>query len=304
MGDTNRNMLAIIFAIVSLALANTYAPDVPLFAWAGDSSLIEKNQQIRQTLTSNDVSQLIASMLSQTTDFRGYVKGVPEVVVLYLEPQLRSDEVARYSSVLSGLKATIKNSAASLSSPFVTMDQQLSLSDLVSSTKKSGGAVLYFGKGSLDQNLGEVRLVNSVSELKSDPIFSNGIPDLLVVQLSSEKSSTQEKLADTDAVITQVESVISEETKKSISVYTALEYHALSSEIELPAEKRFVVEYEAPSNNGTIPHVFNRWFPNWFWELLVVWVVFLVIAFVGLVALFGLQTPNKLPKAPEPVRRK
>jgi len=302
--------LSFCLILVSLSWAN-FVPDVPLVAWAGDSSFAGKNLQISQTLFAKDIPVLVASMLSQNHKFDQYVTlhGEPEIVVLFLEPKLRTDEVVRFSSSLPTLSTMLKTSVSSLFSPFINMDEQFvpSLVDVASLTQKNGGSILYHGEGSLLpllQGQVPVSVVNSILEINSDALLKNGVMDLLLIELHSELPTIQERLKETDQTIALVNEVIFSRTHKYISVYTALQYHTLEESLKsLPSTQKRVYSSIDQVPDDRPHHWFNRWFPNWFWEQAIIWIIMIVISFVGIMALFGLQTPNKLPRGRDAPRK-
>jgi len=281
--------------------------------------LIGKNRQITQTLTTKDIPLLIGTLLSSNQhDFQQYVTlegKTPEVVVLFLEPKLRTDEVVRHSSSLHFLQSVMENGVSSIYSPFVQMDSPLvtPLIEVASSAQKNGASILYLGKGSLLESLkSKIPSVvqTEISSLASSDIFSNGIVDLLFVELSSNLPTIQERLSETDSHIEEIHNILSAASSQYISVFTALKHHPVENDLEIviPVHKKrdlfFIQQNNTPDGNITIPHWFNRWFPGWFWELFVVCSTVVAISLCGTLTLFSLQGLDKLAKPnKDPQRR-
>lgn len=219
----------------------------------------------------------------------------PEVVVIFLESKLRTDEVIRFlnKGVFGGLKSLIDNAVSSTFSPFVTLHTSLEHS-LVNAISGHTGSVVVLGEGSvyhhLHKKLPSTRLVKSAKDLKGDSIFSNGQTDVLIVQLHSSEPTTQSRLAASDSFISKVQKIVSEQTSKYISFYTALKHHKveddISMEFRMPDPKKranfeFQASNDTPAANITSIHWFNRWFPGWWWELASVITITIVITLFG-----------------------
>jgi len=307
------------FILFVVTIAN-FVPDVPLFAWSGESYLLGKNRQITQTLTTKEIPLLVGSMLSSTKDFQQYVSPdgkLPELIVLFLEPKLRSDEVIRYSSALPFLRNMVEGSTSSIYSPFVQMDDNLlfPLVQVASAAQKNGASVFYHGKGALGDFLQEKipSLINTDISSLAPTVFSNGVVDLLFVELHSELPTLPQRLAETDSTIERINKMITSVSSQYISIYTGLRHHQVEDEIhpyvpESHHHKRnsyifFDQNNSIPDDNVTLPHWFNRWFPGWFWELFIVCLIILIICFFGTMTLFSLQGLDKLAKPKDLQRR-
>lgn len=314
--------MIVLFALLYLACAS-FIPDVPMFAWSGDNFLNGKNLQITEPLSSSDVTAFVASLLStqKNSVIASYVdlKGkAPEVVVLYLQPKLRTDEIVRFSQKgsLVALQESLKQSASSIFSPAVDLDTPLT-SGLVE-LARSIESVAYCGQGPLaailSRQVPSLRVID-YTVLEGDSIFTNGVTDLIIVELHSDHPTVQSRLKATDATVALIQSIVSKSTSKYISVYTGLQHHSVEEDVPetlaMPQSHKkrsdFVFAFNDDNNqtlqNITGLHWFNRWFPGWFWELFTIMIIIVTISVYGLFTLAALQVPNKLPTPPKVAAR-
>jgi len=254
------------------------------------------------------------SFLTQYVDTS---KGSPEVVILFTEAQLRSEQLSIYASSLGQLKDLIKNSESSLSAPFVDMPSAFdnNVADIAHHASKSG-EVFYIGKGSalLHDIIRKAPTTKQMAPhdldktLKSNSgIFSDGVTDLIVIYLSKTTANT-EKFEETDKVIKRVNSIVSSQTQNYVCAYTALAYDNPEFNMEF-GEKTIItkryVSYSLQSNNGTnntnntngtsVP-IFRQYFGGWFWELFVTMLVLIPLLVTGTYAIDSIQTPLFDPK--------
>jgi len=312
-------VMLFVFALLSLTFG-AFIPDVPLFMWSGDKSAFEgQNLMIQKPLATHDIATLVSSLLSgeqkpgSTVNFQSK----PEVVVLFLEHHLRTDEVIRFSKKghFSALQDLLQNSPASTYSPYVAMSTPLAGPLVKAVTENIVGSVVLIGRKS-EKNYNEgplnhllnnqisIRTVERPEDLVADSIFSNGVTDLLIVQLDASNTNMEARLIQSDKVIKIVQKMVTEETKGNfVSIYTALEHHQLNEEIpnfRTEEKKRAhfeILQADTPANITRL-HWFNEWFPGWFWEIATVMFIFLSITMFGTCTLNQLQVPDHLPKNP------
>jgi len=175
---------------------------IPLFVWSGNQIFSQHNEQTLQTLTDQDIENSLEALLLNTEGktFINDIQGTPEVVIVFVEPQLHTDQIPHFASAystspnggaFSSLKNIIESSKASLVAPYVTASNQYSLVDAllarVSSKLTPKGTVLIVRDAGSAQFLLELSSLPhqtaTTSELKGSNLFTNGVADLIVVSL-------------------------------------------------------------------------------------------------------------------------
>jgi hypothetical protein len=285
--------------------------DVPLFAWSGAGAFVGKNIGLPSALTASDVESLLDSFVkgaSVPTSFSDSVRSVkPEVLVVYLESQLRLAQVSFHASQLGTLKNLMLNSRSSIFVPHLDLSASLlnTVVEVGSSANTNGGSVIFAGKGSvlLPELKNSVPQVKAVSLAKleeflsTSKVFSNGVTDIIFVQLDDE-SNLQQKFTNTNHVIEAVNSAISAKTQNYVSVYTGLKYEAVdwgmsfSSKRYLSSVFDVIIDETNNGTNGTQPNWFQVYFPGWFWEVVVGGLFFIPFVISGFCVMLGLQAPE------------
>jgi len=304
------------FLVICVIVCYGYTYDVPLAVWSGTDYLKGSNR-VSQYITPGETEQLIRSFVN-----RGPFSGIlsdyvnfdsnhqPEVIVLFIEAQLRSEQLSTYASSLTSFKNILKNSPSSLQVPFVDMSSAFDghVIQIVKSINEATGKVYYFGKGShLLQDILQLN-PNTVIGLKPDfentikknsKIFTNGVTDLILVYFSAHHESP-DKFAETDSVITNVHTLISSHTSDYVSVYTALAYDNPEFNYEFGGDKRKTVakRFILQSHNGTsnnsnqsVPSIFRQYFGGWFWELFICLLIMIPLLVIGTYGIDSIQTP-------------
>lgn len=195
------------------------------------------------------------------------------------------------------------------------------LSGFVKSLPKTSN-IIYVGtqRTNLVSTLTEKRLtVLSRENLKTEnTIFSNGVLDILIVELTEDDNSLSAKLNKDDMVIGQIQEIVEDATGgKYVALFAALAVAEPAIQIEFGASTehmRVMLGREnsdlddavpTPSNtteptNGTTPTApiiqnpppWGDYFPYWFWQGLI-WVLFFIfLVLVAIGSLFSLQTPT------------
>jgi len=279
-------------------VCSSYAPDVPLFVWSGESFTVS-NQNLEWE--ASDVNSFIDSLFAKT-----HTK-TPEVIVLYLVSKLRTDEVARHK-FFSSLKQELSLASYSVIVPYIDMDYDMSVSvvNTAHTVHQNGGSVIYLGK---DATLlrGITRRVPStevsdITRIREDPIFSNGVTDLLIVHIERGDLESSELLDTIQSL------VVEGSAGKYIALCTALRHQSvedISSNFGIPVSKKRDASMLQASfydnNNTNLVNIstinwFNRFFPGWFWEIFAIFAVFLSIVIFGTCQLNQIQVPDRLPQ--------
>jgi len=293
---------------------------VPVFMWSDKQ--IFSTAQIADTITTGDVEFALASLLRQNTHKSSKLSSsfnqnaaAPEVVILFVEPELRTDQVPYIASAFastpggsfSHIKKAIETSASSLVMPYTVVSEVTLLDEalLDSLEALNNNANLFLSaSGNLfarlrQQNGVKAVAVNSlISEMKSSNAFTNGVTDLVVVSFDNSD------YADHDTVIGDLLESIQTSTKGNyVAIYTA----------NMPTNSQFTWSFEEhatrefhqniafavfDNNNGTkndsnVTHHKINYFPGPFIEVLLICAVLVTMLFTGACAIFSLQTPDK-----------
>jgi hypothetical protein len=322
-------VLALLFCVI---VSSTYTYDVPLALWSGKDFIKGEHVGVSNYVTETDIEILLRSLIHKQYNIgtlSQYVDSTyhPEVLVIFAEAQLRSEQLSTYASSLLKFREILRSAESSLQAPFVDMPTafDIHLVNVVKSVHEAQGDVFYLGKGSpllkdilnRDPNT----IVTTVAAMentlkKNEKIFSNGKTDIIIVYLSTMTESSG-KFKVTDSVISDIHGLISSQTDDYVCVYTGLafdnpEYNVDFGSKQTSSRKRHISSMQAgndtapapapeisPSpapmkpnatNNGTVP-VFRQFFGGWFWELFVCMIVMLPFLIIGTYAIDSIQTP-------------
>jgi len=143
--------------VICVIVCYGYTYDVPLAVWSGTDYLKGSNIRESRYITPGETEQLIRSFVNRD-HFRGILSDYanfdsnkrPEVIVLFIEAQLRSEQLSTYAHSLISFRDILKTSASSLQVPFVDMSTAFDghVINIVKSIHETKGKVYYFGKGS------------------------------------------------------------------------------------------------------------------------------------------------------------
>jgi len=292
--------------LFSIVVLSRFVADVPLAIWCGEGYLRDRNIVVSNTVSIGDVQNLMLSFVA-TSQQEGFLSQYlspnlyPEVVVIFAERKIRSDQLSIHKNSFTNLRNLINTEKSSMVAPFVDLSVSFDNS-IINMAHNTKGKVFYVGKGSTllqdlkTQNLAFTVVSQNLEEI-SDSVFSNGVADLIIVYLDSFFSDLDNKFKESDATIKYVQSFISSRTTKYVGVYTGLEYdepHLTTKFMGGPSgikhEKRFILQQVNQTTNGTIP-IFRQYFGGWFWELFLVCIILVPLLTVGMFAINGIQTP-------------
>jgi len=295
---------------------------VPVFMWSDKEIFL--NAQVYDTITTGDVEFALASLLHKDTSKTSKLSSsinqnvaAPEVVILFVEPELRTDQVPYLSSAFasspaggsfSHIKKALENAGSSLVMPYAAVDDVSLLDEVLLDTFESinnanifmanvAGSTLF----SRLRRLNGVKLVNLdslMTEMKSAHAFDNGVTDLVVVSFGDNDFSEH------DEIVGSVLANIRAASKGNYAaIYTAnvpvaskltwsFERHARS---EFQDTIQYIMADDingSNSSNITTHHLVN-YFPGPFIEVLLVCSILITMLFTGGCAIFSLQTPDK-----------
>jgi len=312
----NLTILSLLLAFISLS-SSRFTADVPLAVWSGAQYLTGQNIPISNTITPSEVEDLLDSFVSptkRTGQLSQYVspKSIPEVIVIFAEHKIRSDQVSTYKKSFAHLKNLVKNEESSLFAPFVDLVVSFdsSVVNVAYSAKARNGQVFYVGRGSiLLHDLSRrvpataiIPLEKFENTFSNSAIFSNGVTDVIVVHLDSKSPSLDTKFKESDDTIKSVQTLVSSKTTKYVSAYVGLDYDEPQLTTKFAGgepqyalhTKRYILQTNGSNNtngtNNTVP-IFRQYFGGWFWELFLVSIILIPLLLSGVYAIDGIQTP-------------
>jgi len=314
-------LLGLLYCCCVILVSSTYTYDVPLAVWSGKDYIIRPNVGVSTYVSSNDAEIMIRSFIngdSEISALSQYIqpgnKKHPEVVVLFTEAQLRSDQLSTYSGYLSKFRTILSSAPSSLTAPFMDMSTAFdgNIINIVDSIQEVQGRVFYFGKGSpllndilsREQNTIVASRSDFEGKLKNSNIFSNGKSDLIIIYLSTMNANPA-KFTETDTIISEINNFISSHTDDYLCVYTGLAYDNPDFNMEFGQKrtimsKRYLsgtlnVTNSTNGTNSTVP-IFRQYFGGWFWELFLTMLVMVPLLIIGTYAINAIQTPLFEPK--------
>jgi len=302
-----RNITLLFLLLSVVVISSRFVTDVPLAIWCGEGYLNGQNIPVSTTLLPNDVEYLLHAFVVASDTSEGYLSQYlnlnmkPEVVVIFAERKIRSDQMSTYKNSFTNLRNLIKTEKSSLVAPFVDLSISFDNS-IVNVAKSTPGSVFYVGKVStLLHDIKRkvptiVHIKGNLEETISDNIFSNGVTDLIIVYLDSMVSTLDNKFMASDATIESVQRYISSKTSKYVGVYTGLEYDAPQLKTKFATDllhsKRHILQNpENATNNNMTLNIFQQYFGGWFWELFIICVILIPLLVIGVFAIDGIQTP-------------
>lgn len=311
----------LLLAVFALGYAS-YVPEVPLFVWSGENYVVSRNEQIRGYYTTEAVEHLIKEFWKPSKEHEhehGLQRFVNlkanehqlELVVLFLDSALSSEELTKFHSSLPTVTDTMQ-STSSFYVPYVTASD----SQVLEATKKAArhasrahaNTYVLSTEEFANNFVGSVTRITSLDQIT--PSFTNSKTDFLIVHVDSGCAS--ERLSTIDKHVEELEKIFKNaKFTNYVSIFTGVES---SLEDVLPSntdmgvpetQKRVILEQQQSSvGNGTYPPAvlngrnwFNTYFNGTFWELILVLVVVLGLIFFGIRQLLLLQAPDRIPAA-------
>jgi hypothetical protein len=279
---------------------------------------IFKSSQIVETLTSNDVEYVLASLLN--TKSQSHKLGslfndvVPEVVVLFVEPELTTFEFTTRSArgSFSNLKSAVEGASSTMTIPYITADSTLlddALPKVFDNTQGSVFITRLPGSSLFTQynNRYDVKVVeidSLMSELKAANAFGNGITDVVVVGFDKPAYPSESSAIFHDEYVGSIFEGIRTASKGSyVAIYTANtpsftnivwafdqyeQDHSFGLRTVLIEDLADLVN----NTNSTGTHKVN-YFPGPLLEVYIISAMLIAMLFTGGCAIFSLQTPDR-----------
>lgn len=299
---------------------------VPVLMWS-DKQLFTKSQ-VTDTVSTEDIDFALTSLFNKNTNKASKISSVfnedattPEVVILFVESKLRTDQVpfiaSAYGSTpggsLSHLKSSMEAAKSTLAMPYaavsgVTLLDQ-TLLDLIDQTASGnvfmssvGGSQLFSRIKQLS-SVKSVELSNIMSTLQANNAFTNGVADLVIVcfDTTSDFSQHDSIIADLLKSISAKGNYVAAYTANMPSASNMIWTFEEHNKEEFARIVDLYMDEPLTDGNGTgnttnpnsTHHKRINYFPGPFLEALLVVAILLTMLFTGACAIFSLQTPDK-----------
>mmetsp|Transcript_19999 Transcript_19999/g.22257 ORF Transcript_19999/g.22257 Transcript_19999/m.22257 type:complete len:309 (-) Transcript_19999:151-1077(-) len=286
--------------VLLAALVASQQFDVPVLVWSGQqySPFNHDKAPVSQATYTNYFDNLLET--SRLTTLASKSASAPEVIVIYMHEELRTDQVTNYfaNGVYSNLQTAIKNGASSTSASGPSGPSLLRL------IPKIDGTIIYAGRG--DPFGAAVETSITIDELEAhlidnSGIFADGSTDLIIIRFKTKYDQLS-----SDEIVGKVNTLISKETSQYVSVFTAELATAPDCLFTVPGQSKRSIEQnptgptgptvaptEAPSSNTTEQNWFEKYFPGWFWTSFLVNFFIFIVLMIGLCALADIQVHDK-----------
>jgi len=311
-------ILASLLVGVVLADITLDSQTSPLFLWSNTKYFSGKNIQVPDIISTQDIQDAFLQRKGDSPIINLFQPSFNtlEAIVIFIEPQLRTEQVSiladAYSTksnggVLSHLKKLIENSASSVVAPYVNVGNLQSIgSSLVLNLMKNlqSGASVVLARAQGSEMLSELADNVEVSHislkdlmLKASTnweVMSNGITDLIVVCFDAEEEVLNEKVRESYSAhdsFLQILDAFNKAGAKYVALYTADKPSSnllLDMPVSDPAMSAFE-EMHQQSRSNTI----NDFFPMDIMQALIFSIPLLIIAFLGICCTFNLQSALK-----------
>jgi len=307
-----------------------------MLLWSGKQIFSSSQSQVVETISTSDVEFALASLFKKGTNNKvsklaSYFetsKEIPEVVVLFVEPELSTDRMSVLASAyasntggaFSHLKDTLAATTSSLVIPYATAEDMTLLDDplsaLFDSIKEGSifmarmpGSELFIRLGR-QSGVKNVAIDSLIGEMKSANAFTNGVTDLVVVCFELPSFGKQAAFASHDEIIGSLSESIRSATKGNyVALFSAnmpspsyfiwtFEQH---SETEYYHNLRMVLDgvnctncsncTNCTCNNCTTNYI--NYFPGPLIEVYLIAAIMITMLFTGGCAIFSLQTPDR-----------
>jgi len=301
--------LVLLFSLLVVS-HSAFIPDVPLFVWSADSYIDTQNAQIRGYYSTESVAHLLEGFWkhshSDLSELVAHKTGHPEVVLLFLESDLSSEEFALYSHTAPTLAKTMET-LPSFYVPYVSVKDSGLRHGILRASQKAdhSGAKIYLldSTGTFhvpQEHQTSVTAISTLSDITHS--FSDGNTDFVIIH--GNHSSSTEKIQFIEKQLKEASTLFSSlQFTNYVAVFTALEATTTSPSNVVSVTHESAKRAVEQAANNTPPHIwtgrntFNVYFPGIFWQLLVVMIVFWSVVALGLKMLLELQAPDRIPSA-------
>lgn len=285
-------------AIVFTFLICYSTASVPLLAWS-NGYFGGNNVHVQGSVSVNDIEFFLSALTSgnskqaASTITAQLSKSNPDLVVLFLESELSSDQVSFYSGAhgqssghaLSNLRQAMESHTSFVSTNFVV-------------------------DGSLDAVLARVnaKVVKAIKLADVKKALSAS-PKILVVELTATAADTEATFTAHDQLIAEVMTLVAEKNQGFIAVYTGKSDVIVHADVEWEFEFPNYMMQETNittnvSTNTTVDTGFLHYFPGGQIQNIVIVMLFIAIALLGVCLIDGTQTHDKFAEPGQGLKNK
>jgi hypothetical protein len=312
-----RSIIALsILYLISATFAPSTFSTVPLLVWSGDDYFApgSHNPELISNEQLETLFQRVAGLKNQDSVIEFVKTTSPEVVVVFVENKLRTDQFSQYArqganehQTFNRLRTAFKSSKTSASCPYVLASEYLPISDVISQTtndllQSSPTSTVYIvndqteaatqtQSGVINRSL--VQFLEDIS--LGNTIFSNGVTDFVAIHFSPKEETTQATaLSEDDSYIGTIHQIINKETNGNyIAVFTA----------DTPQEKSIrriratKTEDENVEFTASVSNFFSTYFPIQVTFALFTFALLIIILLVGILCTMSIQAPQRFETA-------
>jgi len=290
---------------------------VPVLLWTDSSIFTSPSSQVLDTITNKDVDFVLASLLktqsgeSKLATYFDDNRKTPEVVVLFIEPELTTDQIAHIASSgsFSHLKSAFEAAGSSLAIPYATVGSfslfDEALSHAFEPSTQGSIFISRMPESDLFVRLGgqsgvtTVEIDSLMTELKSSNVFANGVTDLVLICFDKSDRHNEATFSSHDALIGTLHEGIRTATNGNyVAMYSASRPSPslVLWTFEQPSDAEYI-QYVLDSNNCTSnctnSTVSINYFPGPLIEVYMISAFLIAMLFTGGCAIFSLQTPDR-----------
>jgi len=294
---------------------NSYT--IPVLIWSDNLLFTPAQSQIVDTWNTKDVDGTLSTLLfSSEMNKQSQQNTQPtqtEVVVLFLEPELSTDQVSRasYGGYFTHLQSALGEASSSLSVPYTTVTDVSLFDEAIARAVGNlhGGSVVLARMPnskllthiSNSEDVKTVSVDSLVAELQSSGVYTNKVVDLVIVCFDKDPTfaSHDEIIQNVnDAVRTATGgnyvAVFSGNMPTASRVFWAFDQHATEESHFQQVMLGFLENGSNGSNtsNSTSSGKIN-FFPGPLIEVYLITAILIAMLFTGGCAIFSLQTPDR-----------
>jgi len=279
----------------------------PAFIWSNTNYLFSgQNVQVLDIVSSSDITNSILRNKINTVlshHFNGgNAQQKPEVFFLFVEDQLRSDQVSVLAESLENVKSSVQSAASSMVIPYVynTEDSKIG-NDIAVAISEAANKVVTATNGdsanlpvSLRRNVISLEKLMSLSSDNSWELLNNNQMDLVVIFFDRRVNNNLPDVAGDDAFIGTLLANINKKEASYVALFTAqqpsaqVQYFFPSSDPKLVRFEQSIQQIEEVDNSCK-----DCLWPNDVIEGLVVIAPFLIILLIGVTCNFQIQSELK-----------
>ncbi|GAM27178.1 hypothetical protein SAMD00019534_103530 [Acytostelium subglobosum LB1] len=283
--------LITLFLVASVLCGLTLASlNIPIIGWSSQNAFIKS--EIFDTYSSEQFREMLSNLVSgQSSDIVNSIK--PELITIFVEQQLRTDELSSlfdsYSnqpaSKVASLKSNIEAARTSIFIPYVSTSGSFLSSVL--STISIDGTIYVATESNSDFHVNGASYIrlNQIKATASSSISNNKV-DILVVVLPEDNQNQY---------FEQINSV----EGNSVNFFTAENPTPLGFTMKFEQEKQAVYDAAVLADSNSTTNGTNstsdyiNYFPGPVLEAYLIVFILLVILFAGICCIADLQVPDK-----------